>query len=847
MKDTLSTFFALMGLVSLPLCAVHAASRGIIINEIMPNNVNAVIDEDYKFPEGWVELHNTTDHDIDIQGWYLSDKPSDPFLWKIPAQCVIPSRGYRIIYTDKVDTTLPGHIHAAINMDNVNGSLYLTRDDGEAEDETPRYTDAPINHSFGRCQSDASSWVWFEHATPMLPNSDDCAEKESAPDVEYDRQGGIYYGSLTVQLTAPDPYGRNIRYTLDGSEPTEHSPLYVQPITIDSSTVIKAKIISEDLLSKPSNANSYIITDREMQLPIVSLSMNPEYLWDDTLGIYVEGKTGVYYREDFGGRCNYRTNRRRPLNMEYFVEGERVVNQLCEARIAGGWPRFEKIKGLKIYAKKRYGNKYFSYKFFPEKESKEEEGYRCIYLRNGGNDAQLTIVKDAFLQKLSGGKVDVDYQTCQPVIVYLNGQYWGIENMREPDNDDYFLSNYGIEDIDLFKNHELKEGTRDAYDNLCEFLSQPDFSHEQLCSLVDVNEFVNYMSLQAFVGNYDWPNNNYVIWRNRNNGKWRWLVKDLDGGFEYWPITDPNKDIIGVYINPFNFLSRKEPYYEHGNKDWATWPLERILSDPIVRRMYIERIAIQTGDIFHKSEMYHVIDSITSIIADEYPYHRTRWDWPQSTWKTCFDQMPDWIEHRHDLLYGMLSEYYSLGKPIPLTIKSSLEENEVRNGNLFLCGERLYRDRFDGKWFQDDSITIEALPQVNGQRFEKWLAICTDKGNVVDSKYLYDNKITIKTNKKRSYSFTAIYTDNDGDSPTKHSNRIVSLYPNPVKDKLYLQFDMIGVCHLELTDITGHVMLRESAINDSHVMNMSGLRSGVYLLRVSPQGGDEKIYKIIKQ
>ena len=109
--------------------------------------------------------------------------------------------------------------------------------------------------------------------------------------------------------------------------------------------------------------------------------------------------------------------------MEYFVEGERVVNQLCEARIAGGWPRVEKIKGLKIYAKKRYGNKYFSYKFFPEKESKEEEGYRCIYLRNGGNDAQMTIVKDAFLQKLSGGKVDVDYQTCQPVIVYLNGQY----------------------------------------------------------------------------------------------------------------------------------------------------------------------------------------------------------------------------------------------------------------------------------------------------------------------------------------------------------------------------------------------------------------------------------------
>ena len=829
------------------ICTAHCAEKGIIINEIMPNNVNTVIDEDYKFPEGWVELHNTTDHDINIKGWYLSDNRTNLFLWKIPVKCVIPSHGYKIIYTDKIDTSVPEHIHANINMGNTNGCLYLTRADGEVEDETQRYTDAPINHSYGRCPSDTSSWVWFEHATPMRSNSDDCTERESAPDVEFSVQGGIYHGSLTVKLTAPDPYGQSIHYTLDGSEPTEQSTLYKKPIDIDSSTVIKAKIIHEEVLSKPSNVNTYIITDREMQLPIISLSLNPEYLWDDTVGIYVEGKTGVYYKEGFGGPCNYRTNRRRPLNIEYFVEGKRVINQLCEARIAGGWPRVERQKGMKIFAKKRYGSNYFPYKFFSEKESKEEEGYRCIFLRNGGNDAQLTIIKDAFLQKLSGGKVDVDYQSCQPVIVYMNGQYWGIENLREPDNDDYFSANYGTEKIDLFKDHELKEGTREAYDYLCEFLSHPNFSHEKLCSLVDVNEFINYMSLQAFVGNYDWPNNNYVFWRDRNSGKWRWLVKDLDGGFQYWPTNDEKKDIIGVNINPFNFLTRREPYYEHGNEDWATWLLEQILSDPIVQRKYIERIAIQLGDIFHKSELYHVIDSMSSIIADEIPFHKSRWDMPQYTWDSCFVHMPRWIEYRNDLLYGMLSEYYSLGKTIPLTIKSTLTDEE-KMGNLSLCGERLYRDRFDGKWFQDDSITIEASPLVNGQRFEKWLALCTDKGNVVNTQYLYDNKITIKTGKKRSYSFTAIYVDDNGESTSHPSNRVIAYFPNPVKDKLYIQLDMIGACLLELTDVTGRVVLSENAISDTHTMNMSGLRPGVYFLRaVSGEVEEKAAYKIIKQ
>lgn len=220
---------------------------------------------------------------------------------------------------------------------------------------------------------------------------------------------------------------------------------------------------------------------------------------------------------------------------------------------------------------------------------------------------------------------------------------------------------------------------------------------------------------------------------------------------------------------------------------------------------------------------------------------------PQYTWDSCFVHMPRWIEYRNDILYRMLSEYYSLGKTIPLTIKSTLED-EGKKGNLSLCGERLYRDRFDGRWFQDDSITIEAAPQVNGQRFEKWLALCTDKGNEVNTQYLYDNKITIKTGKKRSYSFTAIYVDDDGESTIHPSNRVITYFPNPVKDKLYIRLDMMGACLLELTDVTGRVVLSEHAISDIHTMNMNGLQPGVYFLHaVSGEVKEKKAYKIIKQ
>ena len=834
-----------------PLGSAQDIDKEIVINEIMPNNVNTVIDEDYKFPEGWVELYNPTDKEINIKGWYLSNVRSNLMMWEIPVECVIPSHGYKIIYMDKEETVSSENIHALIDSDNTSGRFYLVRDDGSVVDEIPKYRDAPINHSYGRCLSDTSSWVWFEHATPLQPNSDDCEEKESAPDVEYDFQGGIYYGSLTVTLSAPDPYGHNIRYTLDGGEPTEHSPHYVSPIVIDSSTVVKAKIISGDVLSKPSNANTYIITDRDFPIPVLSLSLNPEYLWDDTLGIYVVGKTG-YYDDGLGGPSNYRTNRRRPLNMEYFVDGERVLNQLCEARISGGWTRDEEVKSLKIYAKKRYGKNHFSYKFFSDKKPKDVDGYRSILLRNGGNDAQLTILKDAFSQKFSGGKVDVDYQSSQSVIVYLNGQYWGIENIRETDNDDYFLANYGAEDVDIFKNYELKTGTYDAYNELFDFLKQPSFSYEKLSSCIDVNEFLNYMSLEVFVGNYDWPNNNHVFWRDRKNGKWRWLLKDLDGGFVYWP-PSTDADIRGVNFNPFNFLSRREPYYNFGNKDWATWMFEQILSNPVVQRMYIERIAVQLGDIFHKSEIYHVVDSMTSIINDEFPFHATRWDRSQTMWNSCLNKMPDWIEYRNDILYEMLAEYYALGEVIPLTIKSYMEgfsEDSEKKGNLYLCGEQLYRDRFDGKWFQNDSITVEAALRVNDHIFLKWVVASVDGENEADVQELFDNKITIKIPRKTSYSLTAVYAY--GGAPVPMVKNIVhdlTCYPNPVKDILHVQIDnLMSYCTLEVVDISGRVVHKENVVNDEHAMDVSKLQPGVYFLRMETKDGkNASACKIIKQ
>lgn len=822
------------------------ADNEIVINEIMPNNVDVIYDEDYRFPASWVELQNLSDRDVDIKDWYFSTSNKNLTMWRVPVKCVIPPNGFKVIFFDKEENVADDHLHADFELEHKSGQLFLVDKDGKTVvDQTENYREAPVNLSFGRCLSDIESWSWFRHATPNAANEDYCSEKRFAPEVIFDKKAGIYKNSVVLKLSAPKPYNESIYYTLDGSEPSECSDLYVEPLKIGKTTVVKAKVISDDILSKPSQVNTYIISSREISLPIISLSTDPIYLWDDTLGIYVEGKTGKYY-DVIDREANYMTNRRRPFSMEYFVDGKSVVNQLCEARISGGYTRIFEVKSLKIYAKNRYGDNHFNYRFFSEKSSMEKKGYKSLLLRNGGNDYDLTILKDAYCQYWSAGKVDVDYQACQSAIVFINGEYWGIENIRETDNEDYFEENYGVKDIDLYENYILKAGTEDAYKELCRIVDEKPISHKKLSSAIDVNEFLNYMSLEAFAGNYDWPSNNHVFWRDRNKGKWRWLVKDMDGGFTYWPPT-VDDDIRWVNFNPFHFLTRTEPYYSFNNAKWATQLLERILSDPIIERQFIERLAVQLGDIFHKDAVYHVIDSLSSIIEDEIPYHKERWNQSQSIWNSCMNQMPEWVEHRNDILYGMMSEFYSLGSEIPLEVVSSIS-SEKHVGHLSLCDQKLYRDQFDGKWFQNDSFIVKAQPKVDGVSFQKWIVRTRSAHHDESEVEVYANPLTIHTEDNLSYEVIALY---DNMQYVPNTREYVSLYPNPVKDDLTIKrVNSLDSSQVYIYDFTGNLikMDRCKELSMETKIDMKSLRSGIYIVKVVNDVTKEMtMFRVIKE
>ena len=167
--------------------------------------------------------------------------------------------------------------------------------------------------------------------------------------------------------------------------------------------------------------------------------------------------------------------------------------------------------------------------------------------RNSGNDWTYTLLRDAIMQALVKGRMDIDYQAYRPAVLFLNGRYWGIHNMRERVSVDYITDNHGFasDELDyLVNDSEVRAGDAEHFQSFLSFLESSDLQEagamEEIRDRMDLDEFLNYQIAEMFVANTDWPGNNWEFWRPRSaNGRWRWILFDLDYGFQPSPGIEP--------------------------------------------------------------------------------------------------------------------------------------------------------------------------------------------------------------------------------------------------------------------------------------------------------------------
>lgn len=729
-------------------------SQKIYINEIMQSNINSVIDENYEFPRSWVELYNPSDESINIKNWKIATSQSK---WTISTSVYIAPKEYLIIFCDEKRNGIHTNFYLSLKK---NGAIYLYNQADSLIDEITNIKKFPAPEiSFGRRNDGSDSLVYFINSTPGRSNNNTNTAEEMAPEIEFNVKGGIFYEPIELTLSHREildsSLNKGIYYTNDGSEPTFKSKKYNERITINKSTVIRAKYLSDQYLPNPSSTETFLFPDRELGLPIVSITSDPKYIDDDTLGIY---DVGIFtdIHGCWGSSGAFWTNRKRPINIEYYPDNKSssVINQLADMRIGGGCSRFFDQKTLVIYANKRLGNNKFEYPLFPEKEDNKE--YGSFLLRNSGNDNSLTFIRDAACQQFLAQKYDIDYQAYQPTILYVNGFYWGIHNMRERSNDDFVKSNYdNLEDIDLVENwNSLENGTIDMFKKLINIpLSNDSIPYDSLSKIIDIEETINYLICEIFVANTDFPLNNIVLWRNRDNGKWRFILKDLDLGVGTWN-TSPS-------INYLNFLNQKEPfdttiaYTELGGRVFKF-----LFKQKQFQKDFIDRYMTYLGDILTPNACNDIIDSLSLMIEKEIPFHNKHWNTIYN-WEDNVSDMKDWISKRNLYAYKDMSEYFDMEEPIPFKVVIS-DSPSLKSPQIYINGINLIHNSFNGCAFPNRNIPLSINQNVT------WKVIYNTHAGYHESNISNTSEISItpKSDTKSIYC-TVINTSDDDDVITE--------------------------------------------------------------------------------
>ena len=685
----------------------------LVINELMQSNIDCIMDDLHEFPDSWVELYNNSDESINLKDYQIGTMEGN--AWQLPNK-TIDAKGFIVVYCDKEEWSL----HTDFRLDTGKGCVVYLLMGNEVVDSLPAALPkmpAP-NIAYGRKTDGGSEWGYQLTPTPGATNCGEvCDEKHILGEPVFSEPGHVLTSSkkisLALSLPKDAPEGTQIYYTTDGKEPTKASKLYTKEISINDSYAIRAKLFCDGWLSPRSTVQSYIFLDRDMTIPVVSITTNDDYL---------NGKEGIFTKNT--SKSNP-INWRRPINFELFDEPGKasVLNQICETRVMGGQSRDWARKSMAIYANKRFGAKRLEYEFFPDQKP-GVTNFKSIMLRNGGNDFQYDMLRDAVIQRTMGQNADLDWQAWRPAAIYINGEYHCLLNIRERSNDDNIFTNYdGLEDIDMMEIAqenskvvgELKAGTEDNYDEFVKFYSETDHTLAEYAEWMDWEEYINLMVMNLYFNNQDFPGNNIVMWRPRTeDGKWRWISKDTDFG-------------LGLYGKEATFNTIKwiyDPKYDRdrswANTEEATRLFRHLMEDPDFNREFIDHCFIYMGDFLNEKSVCEIFDSMYELVYDELLVHKNElnppspwgWGWGGSNEdniKNDAKSIRDWLSKRDNAFIKQMADFYKLGTAISMTINKDVEGAE--DTGICFNGVKLTKGTFDGKFFQDRAITLEGDPE----------------------------------------------------------------------------------------------------------------------------------------
>jgi len=549
--------------------------------------------------------------------------------------------------------------------------------------------------SYGRNSMQPEQWGYFAEPSPGEMNGQTHVDAlEQAVAVFASHPSGQYDEPFQVTLTSEE--ADEIHYTLDGSFPGNDSPVYVDSISVNKTTVLRVRAMEAGKLSGPVQTYSYLFGMSGHDLPVASLVVDPDLFFDGSIGIY----------------RNIIKGREAPVHLDFFdIDRQLAFSVNAGAKIAGEniW-RFAQ-KPLTISMRGKYGDDQIAYPLFEDERLAQ---FGQFVFRNGGDNWPNAMLRDAMTPFIFAGQSQNDVQNYRPCVMYLNGEYWGIYNMRERLDSVWFRTHHHLNEgtYDYLEYGHIignrvallrKEGDTDAYLELEQLAVSGDLTDpeqfDRVAASIDLDSLCDYIAIEDFVYNSSWRHNR-EFWRERREGaRWHWVIPDLDRGFRKEHV---DRSLIDNIDGDYPLVSA-------------------LLENAAFRGRLAQRYAAHLGSTFHPDRIRDIVDMLDAPLAADIEGHIVRWrsDGGMESMQeraTELEEIRQFARDRAPHARRGMRDHLEVGD----TELVQIEVQPAEAGRVIVCGvPALPEYGMTFELFRNVPAEVEAEPAA-GYRFVRW-------------------------------------------------------------------------------------------------------------------------------
>ncbi len=592
---------------------------GLIINEIMNDNDTYLAQNGGEYYD-WIEFYNNSDETINLSDYMIGKNSSTAGAYQLPDVELAPGEYYLLMCSGDSNLSNTSYLHTDFKLGDED-SLYLFKD-GEIVDSL-FFANIPYGYSYGR--SSDYGFNYISEPTPGSSNKTGLRSVVSTP--EFSVAAGVYddVESITVELTGTG----TIRYTTDGSIPTSSSKIYTGPIELTSTTVIKAKSFVNGAVNSEYVVSSYIINEYHT-VPVMSVSLD---------------------ESDFNSINN------NPSDVGYevqayaeFFEEDGSFSIPCSLALFGGNARYLAKKAYALRFSSEWGASSLNYQVF---ENRASSSYDSLVLRTGSNDYSEAYLRDILGTSLVDDYTDVTVQAYKICVVYINGEYWGVYNLREKINASMINEQYNVDEdtVNIARiDGDVTSGSYSGYYALRRYARTHDLSndeyYEYLAERINMVDLIDYWIAEMYTTNNDIVNCRFFQSDEYDDGKWHYIFYDLD--FAFYNVSN------NYYTQYLTNSSGMTNHYFENDIIKALFDNEQFCD------LWLERLSYNMQNTWNTEIVLDRLDELYNTLYPEMARNQARWGLTMSQWEDAIDDLRSYIENRTSYMLSQTKSFFGL-------------------------------------------------------------------------------------------------------------------------------------------------------------------------------------------